>query len=635
MCPIPVPASHRYSLPLLVTYMDGVKLGSKRVGSVNAAVNFYDDKKPSSRTKELHRARRDIGRYKESKWTAESAKAQAESELSNAKKTANHLSSMIEESNYKAKTQMRDVERLEKWGKGQHGTIVVAKRNENFEYAQVMRELEYLKKELFKLKLDVAYVMEQKSRAEKEIEASNSKMLSCLTTAEELRREIEEANEEQVLAELARIEASKELTDIETQRKQEANEFSFKLESTRRKLKEAIEEIDESKELEMKLAVTISDVDFLQNELKSVKEMDKRVQGDGSAKQLEGRFKKGEESEDSIVLQTITEELEAARKELALVREEGFQFMASLDVIRNELKHVTAETDRLKKKEGKVDSTVQNLNFKILRAKSKLEAVSAAEEKARSIVMSLSHTLEKLKTETEEAKKENEDVSQEVAATKEEIQKVELDIDTTEERLQGVMQELEVAKASEALALEKLKTLTESTMRERALTAQHSSMITISKFEYEYLTNHAASAEEIADKKVAAAEAWIEALKASEKEILMETKIAQRELKESKLEQELEVYTKEKMLSRRVSSSEELDNWPRKREKSSSKNFQRALSRKSIKLNGTITPARGAKFQKTASPAARHISPFTIKKRKKVIPNLTKLFRGKKNTRDR
>ncbi|KAG5051240.1 hypothetical protein JHK87_003438 [Glycine soja] len=600
--------------------MDGAELGSKRVGSVKAAVNFYDDKKPSSRTRELHRARRDIGRYKESKWTAESVTAQAEPELSNAKKTAEHLSSMIEESSYKAKTQMIDVESLEKRGKSQHGAIVVAKRNENYEYAQVMRELEYLKKELFKLKLDVASVMDQKSRAEKEIEASNSKMLSCLTTAEELRREIEEANEEQVLAELARIEASKELADIEAQREKEANQFSFNLEIARRKLKEAIEEIDESKELEMKLAVTISDVDFLQNELKSVKDMDKRVQGDGSVKQLEGIFRKGEESEYSIVLQTITEELEAARKELALVREEGFQFMASMDVIRNELKHVTAETDRLKKKEGKVDSTVQNLNSKILRAKSKLEAVSAAEEKVRSIVMSLSHTLEKLKTETADAKKENEDVSQEVAASKEEIQKVEFEIDMTEERLQGIMQELEVAKASEALALEKLKTLTETTMRERALTTQHSSMITISKFEYEYLTNHAASAQEIADKKVAAAEAWIEALKASEKEILMETKIAQRELKETKLEQEQEVYTKEKMLSRRVvSSSEEFDNWPRKREKSSSKNFQRAMSRKSIKLNGTITPARGAKFQKTASPAARHISPFTIKKRKKDL----------------
>jgi len=40
----------------------------------------------------------------------------------------------------------------------------------------------------------------------------------------------------------------------------------------------------------------------------------------------------------------------------------------------------------------------------------------------------------------------------------------------------------------------------------------------------------------------------------------METKIAQRQLKELKLEQELEVYAKEKMFSRRVSSSEELHN---------------------------------------------------------------------------
>ncbi|KAK7340928.1 hypothetical protein VNO77_21646 [Canavalia gladiata] len=630
--------------------MDG---GNTRVGSVKAAVNFYDDKiadtdnanspslkktqmdfslKPSSRTRELHKARRDIGRYKDSRWIAESAKAQAESELSHAKKTVKHLSTMIEESSYKANTQMRDIERLEKRGKHQHGAMVVSNRSENYEYAQVMRELEYLKKELFKLKLDVASVLEEKGRAEKEIKASNSKMLSCLTSAELLRKEIEEANEEQVLAELARIEALKELADVEAQREKETNEFSLKLETTRKKLKEAIEEIDESKEVEMKLAVTLSDIDLLQNELKLVKEMEKRVQGDESMKQLDGSFRKGEESEDSIMLQTIREELEATRKELGLIREEGFQFMASMDVIRNELKHVTAETDRLKKKEGKVDSTVQNLNSKILRAKSKLEAVSSAEEKAKSIVSSLSHALEKLKTDTDEAKKENEHISQEVVTMKEEIQKTEFEIDMTEERLQGVMQELEVAKASEALALEKLQTLTETTMRERALTAHHSSLITISKFEYEYLTNHAAAAEEIADKKVAAAEAWIEALKASEKEILMETKIAQRELKEMKLEQGLEVHTKDKLLTRRV-SNEELENWPRKRDKSSSKNFQRAISRKSIKLNGTITPARRPKFQKSASSAARYVSPFPIKKKKKVIPNLAKLFRSKRNTR--
>ncbi|KAL2347456.1 hypothetical protein Fmac_001456 [Flemingia macrophylla] len=85
--------------------MDGAKIGgNRRVRSVKDVVNFYDDKitatdspsmkknhinfsmKPFSRTRELHKAWRDIGRYKETRWTAESSKAEAEPELSNAKK---------------------------------------------------------------------------------------------------------------------------------------------------------------------------------------------------------------------------------------------------------------------------------------------------------------------------------------------------------------------------------------------------------------------------------------------------------------------------------------------------------------------------------------------------------------------
>ncbi|KAL2347895.1 hypothetical protein Fmac_001895 [Flemingia macrophylla] len=63
--------------------------------------------------------------------------------------------------------------------------------------------------------------------------------------------------------------------------------------------------------------------------------------------------------------------------------------MAYMNVMtRNKLKIVIAEAYKLKKKEGKVDSTIQNLNSKILRAKTKLEVVSAVKEKARSIVKS-------------------------------------------------------------------------------------------------------------------------------------------------------------------------------------------------------------------------------------------------------
>ncbi|KAL2347894.1 hypothetical protein Fmac_001894 [Flemingia macrophylla] len=73
-------------------------------------------------------------------------------------------------------------------------------------------------------------------------------MLTCLATAEVLKKETEEANEEQVLVKLARIKALKELAYIEAQ-----------------------------------------------IELKTVKEMEKRVQGDWSVKQLEGSFSKGEQ----------------------------------------------------------------------------------------------------------------------------------------------------------------------------------------------------------------------------------------------------------------------------------------------------------------------------------------------------
>ncbi|KAJ1389684.1 RelA/SpoT [Sesbania bispinosa] len=128
------------------------------------------------------------------------------------------------------------------------------------------------------------------------------------------------------------------------------------------------------------------------------------------------------------------------------------------------------------------------------------------------------------------------------------------------------------------------------------------------------------------------AQARIEALKGSEEEILMETKISQRVLKETILKEEREAYTKTKILSRRA-SSEELEFWPRKREKSSPKNFRRAISRKSIKSNGNIIVAKGAKFQKSASPAVRHVSPFPIKKKKKVIPNLALFSEPRKTLR--
>ncbi|KAG2715034.1 hypothetical protein I3760_03G057700 [Carya illinoinensis] len=647
--------------------MDRAEFGNRRTGTVKAAINLYGDRvlegvpqlkkaqmdfseKSSSRARELHLARREIGQYEESKRDAESARAQADSDLSNAKKTVKDLSLLIEKSNSKAKAKVRDIEMLKK-SRRRNARTMTTGDIESDQYAEVMRELEFVKQELSRLKLDMAHVLEQKSWTEKEVKASTSKMFSYSKSVRTLRKEIQESNEEQVLVELARIEALKELGEIEAQREKEATEFSAAMEKTKQKMKDITEDIDQSKELETKLAITLSDVGMLQNELKLVKEMDKKVQRNDSLNR--GSFRK-EELGVSPSLESVKEELEAAKKELALVREEGFQFMASMDVIRNELKHVKEETACFKKIEEKSDLTVQNLNSKLLRAKSKLEAVSAAEEKASSIVSNLLLTLEQLKTQAEAAEREKELITAETAAIREDVLKTESDIDLTEERLQVAMQELEIVKSSEALALERLKTLAENTMRSRASTSRHSSKITISKFEYEYLNGRAGGAQEIADKKVAAANGWIEALKASEKEMLMKTELAEKEIRETRVIEERVVYRANKSLSSKQMVEGGLQNWRQKREKnaenSEAENFQLASRRKSLRINGNLTPSKRAKFRmsaspaarksdspavrKSASPGARHINSFTIKKKKKVMPNLAKLFSGKRNDKD-
>ncbi|KAF3444304.1 hypothetical protein FNV43_RR13994 [Rhamnella rubrinervis] len=604
-------------------------------------------------------ARWDIDRYKEMRSVADSSKAQAGSELSNAEDTMKDLSSLIREANIKTKAQKDEIEKLKKSRRLGEQALAVGV-SENSKHAEVLKELEIVKQELSTLRLDMAAVSEEKSRKEKQTEALGLKILSYSRTVEAIMKEIEEVNEEQVLVELARIEALKECRDIEAQREKEANQFSCEIEQTREKVKEVIEMIGQSKELESKLAGTLTDIDVLENELRLVKEMDKKVRRNESLRRSDANFHREEDLDASLLLKSIRKELEAAKKKLASVREEGFQYMASMDIVRNELKHVTAEISQLKKIEEKSDLPVKNLNSKLLRAKSKLEVVSAAEEKARSIVSNLLLTLEQLKTEAEVANKEKDLLLKEAATIKAEIQDTESNIDLTEERLQATMLELEAVKSLESLALENLKSLTENAMRSRACAPKHNnSSITISKFEYEYLIGHAVGAEETADRKVSAAQAWVEAIKASEKENLIKIDIAQREITKMRIEEEQEAFRIARSNSAKRMVEGELQNWRRRREKNSlPENMQLSFPRKSMKVNANLTPSRKgnsnftpsrkgngsvtplsktsadstpskrAKFRKSASPSARHI---TIKKRTKVVLNLAKLFSGKRN----
>ncbi|CAN1227544.1 Protein PLASTID MOVEMENT IMPAIRED 2 [Linum perenne] len=618
----------------------------RRTGAVKAAVNMFGErttsKKPHTEvvikpfnfcklnSSTVHMAKRDIARYRERRRSAEFVNVQAEAELSQAKRAVKVLASQIEESNAKFMAKKKETEEsLMTNSKIDDAGSSGGQKSDR--YLEVMKELEFVKSELSKLKLGMASVLEEKAQAEKVANNSQFTQQSETDTVEALRKEIDEANEEHVLVELATIEALKEKEEIEAQRQKESSEFSAAVEEKRKKMNEAIEEIDSSKEMESKLAVTLFDAGVLHNELRLAKEMEMKIQRSNSMRSsgsVSRRIEQG--SEGSPMLKSIKNELEAAKKELATVKEEGFQFMASMDIIRNELQHVKEEAARLEKEEEKADVTVQNLNSKLLRGKSKLDAAISAEEKAKSILSNLNLTLEQLMTEAEVAKKEKELIGEETTNIKVEIHKTETEIDITEEKLEAAMEELEQIKVSEALAMRKLQDLIENAMRARASASEEGcSTINLSRFEYEYLTGRAGKAEEIADKKVAAAQAWIEALNASEKEILMKVEMAHREIREMKVEEEREALGAAERSKRTAGEGGGGGGGHRqsKGRKKSVSETPRKPHRTSS--SGNLTPTRRLKLRNTeftpSRTTPRSVS-VPIKKRKASVPNLSKML---------
>ncbi|XP_023754646.1 protein PLASTID MOVEMENT IMPAIRED 2 [Lactuca sativa] len=505
-----------------------------------------------------------------------------ESELSDAKRAVRDLTLKIEESNSRAKLQ-----RKPKWRQQEEEEAETSLRSEDDRYEKVMKELEHVKRELEKLKLDMARVLKQKRHAEREAKESNSKRSNLSASIVLMKKEIQELGEEQALVELARIEAVREWEAIEAQRVEEANRY-----------KTQVEENERTRELQ----ITLSDINLLESELNMAKEMDKRTEAMSR-------------NQEGSPLNTITEELEAAKRELASIKGEGFNFMASMDIIRKELKHVREETARLEKAEQKRELTVQNLNSKILRAKARLEALTASETKNNTVAANLSITLAQLRAETEKAKKEKDVVDEEIENMKGEIDKTEFEIDLEEEKLVAAMEELKAIKSSESETLGNLRKLINTTVEAREMASINSSIITITDFEYNYLTGKAGGAKDLADKKIAAAEAWVEALKANEREILMKFEIKQREIRDLSIEVEEEEEEEEDVAEEDRSS---------RHAKIGAKVM--ASSRKSMYRVGNMGTARRVRSQKFRSPASRYTPKSASSKGETVMPKLKKLF---------
>ncbi|KAJ1284887.1 hypothetical protein BS78_03G239500 [Paspalum vaginatum] len=571
-------------------------------------------------------AKSGMDKLNERKAAVDKERAGAESELSRARAMAKELERQIEKAKARAPSTRTEPHAMRASKKGADEPSSQEERDAA-EYAEVVRELDRAKQELSRLRLEVRSAAEAKAKAESDIVASAINIQSNLRAADEMKRLVEEANEEHVLVELARIEAERERREIDAQRRAEAERFAGEMEATRAKIEALRKDVGRAREMEAKLAVTNADVEVLQAEMELVRAMGRNSAKNDKTAEAEARRKK-EEEQDKALLQAAEAELDAAKKELEGVKAEGFQFMTSMDSARTEIIRIAEEVNRLRAQEKKADAKVQQLNAKLLKARARLEALTAKGQRSRAIVSNLASALQQLQAEKEAARKEEELSEIEQRCVRAETVNVNAEIAATEARIQQSVQELEAAKAAEAAAMKKLKVAVEGTMQARA--SQGRGTITISRFEYEYLSGRGALVRVVADKKVSAAQAWVQALKAGEKELAARGEAAElvtAELRAREAEAAAEAESAagvQKALEQELydlNAAAERDGlmcaYPRRRSIRVSATMRRARARRS-----SVSSAAGIRNPRSPS--------ITIKRKKKVMPSLFKLIKQKK-----
>ncbi|RWW65687.1 hypothetical protein BHE74_00026994 [Ensete ventricosum] len=497
------------------------------------------------------------------------------------------------------------------------------------DHESMIQELEKVKLQLGRLKLDVASASEAKADAEKEAAASALRAVCVLQSVAELRKQIDESDEDHALVELARIEAEREHREIEARRVAEAAEFANRVDAARKTLDDLNQETIYHEELQMKLNITQSSISLLQAELESVRAKDKKKK---KKKKEEEEEEEEESSWRSSLLQAAKAELLATKEELESVKEEGFKFMNSMDLIRKEMNRIAQETHQLEKLEKKAESSILRLDSNLLKAKTKLEAMTAAEERTTTMVSKHSTTLNQLQAETEAAQKETELIGQEAIGVRSQIASTDLEISSAEEKLEAVVQELRAAKASEATAFKKLKSVTkQTTTRVRASLTQCSASIPISRTEHDYLVSNAAAAQAVSCEKVAAAQAWMEALTDRERNTRVKVELIEKEMRELKVVEVRELHETQRSVIARISLEEELNRLMEQMEEEdeqlSEEKPRKAVMPRSRSIKIRRIPPSPATPRQVRSPL------IVIKKRTKVMPNLVRFLRDGRGRR--
>lgn len=178
-----------------------------------------------------------------------------------------------------------------------------------------------------------------------------------------------------------------------------------------------------------------------------------------------------EEEHEESSLQAAEAELSSASIELESIKAEGLRFMMSIERERRETARVTDVIRRLTEQEKAVSARVKQLDAKLLKARSRLEAVTAADERADETISKLAAILRQLEDDAAAAEKEKTLADTENRRAMSDAENIDVEIAAAEQRIRESVRELGAARASEAAATARLKAIVESATLATALAA--------------------------------------------------------------------------------------------------------------------------------------------------------------------
>ncbi|KAL5548692.1 hypothetical protein UlMin_003923 [Ulmus minor] len=571
---------------------------------------------------QLHLAQKELNKLKEQIKSAETTKSQALVELEKAKTTVDELTlklkSIIESKELAIKVTETAKDRAKQFEEANSANLVGTDgawkddlETTRVQYMTVMTELDTAKQELRRLRQDCDVSLEAKVSAYKQEEDAKETAKANLERVTELSKEIKAVQESIGQVKFASLQAEQEKVKIFAEKDVQRQSYRATFEESSKKLNALKKEFDPelSRNLEAQLAQRLNEVGAMHKEMENAKASDL----------------------DSV--RTVTSELDDAKGSLQKVAEEESSLRSLVEALKLELENVKKEHLELKEKEAETESVAGNLHVKLRKSKSELEACLAEESKARGACDDMISTLNQLSVETENAGREAEEMKNKSEELRKEAEATKLAVQEAEKKLRIALEEAEEANVAEERALDQIKALSERTNAARASTSESGANITLSREEFESLSRKVEESDKLAEMKVAAALAQVEAVKASENEALKRLEATQKEIEDMKAAADEALKKAEKAEAAKKALEGEL----RKRREQEQKKAAEAASRILAETEMSIESSPQHYRVQKPNPLTKVIETRKLEKEKSsvskkvLLPNISGIFNRKKN----